>query len=476
MGIKGKTTFELTDVNTGKVEVIEDTNMVTNALQELLTSYGLFGSNVLTEAITTNPLWQNLLSGLLLFDTALVEDADNTFMPAGVKMIGNGSIGVSNSGEVTELGSYNATESGLQEDGSIKFVYDFSTQQANGTIACACLTSKIGGYLGMGNAEERYNNESYSINCFRISPYPIYSGIAGATNDVGHILYPVYSENAIYFTNPRNINYSSSYASQHWSVTKKIQILKVRAGFTGVSVKDYRYLKQVIATYEVDIPQDILDYMGTNIGTALTFSDNDGNIYIIFIKSGNSVISFTNGDFVWIMKIDRHMQATAYKFTNNTGEKLIISKDTIIYNGDYVFIYQYNSPYQLYGIKYTDSTQIIETGVAKNSKYKLYNLGKNLIGIYDQSVSTNYYAPTIYDVVNRTHRLVNGKSNDNHILIPFIDKKGVYLNVRNTGNICELSIMKDSRYLATINNLSEPVVKTISKTMKVIYTLTFEEG
>ena len=474
MGIKGKTTFELTDVNTGKVEVIEDTNMVTNALQELLTSYGLFGSNVLTEAITTNPLWQNLLSGLLLFDTALVEDADNTFMPAGVKMIGNGSKDISNSGTVTELGSYNATESGLQEDGSIKFVYDFSTQQANGTIACVCLTSKIGGYLGMGNAENRYN-ESYNTSCFRMSPYPIYAGIAGATADVGHILYPVYSENAIYFTNPRNINYSSSYASQHWSVTKKIQILKVRAGFTGVSVKDYRYLKQVIATYEVDIPQDILDYMGANIGTAFTFSDNDGNIYIIFIKSENLSISFTNGDFVWIMKIDRNMQATAYKFTNNTGVKLIISKNTIIFNGDYVFIYQYNSPYQLYGIKYTDSTQIIETGVAKNSKYKLYNLGKNLIGIYEQYVSSNnYYAPTIYDVVNRTHRLVNGKSNDNDSLIPFIDKKGVYLNVSSAGDTCGLSVIKDSRYLATINNLSEPVVKTSSKTMKVIYTLTFE--
>ena len=36
MGIKGKTTFELTDVNTGEVEVIEDNNMVTNALQEFL--------------------------------------------------------------------------------------------------------------------------------------------------------------------------------------------------------------------------------------------------------------------------------------------------------------------------------------------------------------------------------------------------------------------------------------------------------
>ena len=48
MGIKGKTTFELTDVSTGEVEVIEDSNMITNALQEFFTSYGYFGCNVLT--------------------------------------------------------------------------------------------------------------------------------------------------------------------------------------------------------------------------------------------------------------------------------------------------------------------------------------------------------------------------------------------------------------------------------------------
>ena len=138
MGIKGKTTFELTDVNTGEVEIIEDNNMVTNALQEFMLTYGVFNKSIFIDDNMTNALYSSLLGGLFLFDTALDEDVDNTFMPAGVKMIGNGSRGVSNSGAVTELGSYNSTESGVQSDGSIKFVYDFSTAQANGTISCAC--------------------------------------------------------------------------------------------------------------------------------------------------------------------------------------------------------------------------------------------------------------------------------------------------------------------------------------------------
>ena len=479
MGIKGKTTFELTDVDTGEVEVIEDTNMITNALREVLATYGYFGCDILdNDTMRNNSLWVNLLGGLFLFDTALDEDVNNIFMPAGVKMIGNGSKDVSNSGNVKELGSYNSTESGLQSDGSIKLVYDFSTAQANGTIACACLTSKIGGYIGMGNESKVYGNNNYDLCYFRSDNNHIcQSNIQGATKDIGHILYPVYGENAIYFTNPRNINYSSSYASQHWSVTKKIQILKVRAGFTDVSIKDRKYLDKVIATYDVNIPQDILDYMGTSKDYTFISRDSERNVYVIFAKEMSATLNA--GAFCWIMKIDKSMNATAYKFTNNIGKALRLDSKCITFDGDYMWVFEYGGSYLLYGIKYSDSTQIIDTGINKGTlAYNLYTIGKNLIGIYSQFYTNDwYYTPTVYDVVNRTHTQTNGAIRYNsHILIPFTDKKGVYLRVDYSySDYCGLSVMKDPRYLATINNLSEPVVKTSSKTMKVTYTLTFEE-
>ena len=472
MRIKGKTTFELTDVNTGEVEVIEDSNMITNGLQEFLRTYGYFGGDILN--IIGGSLWVNLLGGLFLFDSRLEENVENTFMPAGVKMIGNGTKDVSNSGVVTELGSYNTTESGLQSDGSIKLVYDFSTAQANGTIACACLTSKIGGYIGMGNDSNRYYNKAYELDVYEPNSY-CSSSIDGVGDDDSHVLYPVYNENAIYFTNPYNINYSSSYASQHWSVTKKIQILKVRAGFTGVGIKDSRNLNKVIGTYDVAIPQDILDYMGTSRSYITISRDSERNVYVIFNESSSSGISA--GAFCWIMKIDKDMQATAYKFTNNTGAGLSIGTTIITFTGDYLWIYGINRPYYLYGIKYSDSTQIIETGVSKGAQYDLYTLGKNLIGIYDKSYNSDYdYAPTVYDVVNRTHRVTNGHNDDSYKLtVPFPDKKGVYLRYSSSSSSNSIYVMKDPRYLATINNLTEPVIKTSSKTMKVTYTLTFEE-
>lgn len=480
MGIKGKTTFELTDVNTGAVEIIEEENMITNGLQDFLTTYGMFGSNLL-KSLGSSQLWTSLVSGLFLFDSRLDEDVSNTFMPAGVKMIGCGSKDVANSGIVTELGSYNSSESGVQENGSIKVVYDFSTAQANGTISCACLTSGIGGYVSMGCASGRYYNEN-TLSMYLGDSYARQVGIEGAGDDKRYLLYPVYGENAIYFSNPRNIVYTSEYASQHWSVTKKIQILKVRAGFAGVGLKDYKSLNNVIETYDVDIPQDILDYMGTSTQCAVTSTDGiDRNIYVIFTKT--DTISLSAGAFFWIMKIDQNMQATAYRFVNDIGKDMRIfygkpslianNADYYTFNGDYLWVY--DDEYYLYGVKYADSTQIIETGVKGSSNSPMYNIGENLIGLCGESYDSGYYySPAIYDVVNRTCTRTNGREHQSVgvtrycSLTPFADRRGVYLHYRDS----DIKIYKDARYLATINNLEEPVVKTSNKTMKVTYTLT----
>ena len=486
--LKGKTTFELTDVNTGEVEVIEDTNMITNGLQDFLATYGYFGCDVLSnDKMGANSLWVNALGGLFLFDSRLEENVENTFMPAGVKMVGNGSKDVANSGVVTELGSYNTTESGLQSDGSIKLVYDFSTQQANGTIACVCLTSKLGGYIGMGS-ENRYYNASYNLKEYMSDDkHRLYSGIAGARNYLQHLMYPVYSDNVIYLTNPYNINYVSGYTDQHWSTNKKIQILKVRAGFSSVSIKDKNVLSNnnILATYDIDIPQDIIDFVGTYKYGTIPFSDNEGNIFMVFGRTSSdsdfndNYFSFRNNSYVWIMKIDRDMQVTAYKVTNNTGNNLYVSRKTTVFDGGYIWTYTDNSPYTLYGIKYSDSTQIIETGVSKDSKYNLFVLGRNLIGICNSYATlNNYNPPDIYDVVNRTLKKTNGAINwfADDIFIPFVDRKGVYISVYGYSYSSDpqnyFSVIKDPRYLATINNLSEPVVKTASKTMKVTYTIT----
>lgn len=474
VALKGKTTFELTDVNTGEVEVIEDTNMITNGLQDFLATYGYFGCDVLSnDKMGASSLWVNALGGLFLFDSRLDENVENTFMPAGVKMVGNGSKDVANSGAVTELGSYNTSESGLQSDGSVKFVYDFSTQQANGTIACACLTSKIGGYIGMGNSnEKRIFNRDYLFTTFiSDDKYKRTSNIDGSNNDAQHVLYASYNDNAIYLSNPYNIKYDASHADQHWSTTKKIQILKVKAGFTSIGIKERLLLNQVSETYDIDIPQDILTYMGTRTALVYINADTNGNVFVVFNTGGDAL---NNGSFCWIMKIDRKRNVTHYKFTNNVGTALEFYRSHMVFNGEYLFAYTRTNPYKLYGIKYSDSTQIIDVNLTFNSKYTLFNIDKNLIGMFGNLYdSSNYYAPLVYNVVNNELRYCNGKGGYNgELYIPFIDKKGVYVYVYYGTSPNYFKVLKEPRYLATINNLSEPVVKTASKTMKVTYTIT----
>lgn len=470
--LKGKTTIELTDVNSGKVEVIEDTNMITNALQEFMRGYGMWGSNVLlNEEVRKSSLWVNLLGGLLLFDTELEENADNTFMPAGVKMIGNASKDVSNGGVVTELGSYNATESGVQADGSVKFVYDFSTAQANGTIKSVCLTSRIGGYIGMGNKENCYISDNYAWD-YAYEKNVCYFGSVFRTGSLNTIMYASYQDNAIYLINEQNRVYTAEYASEHWSTTKKIQIVKARAGFTSVSIKSDRTIKEIVETYDIEIPQSILDYMGTSKPELNAFSDTEGNIYIMFNKSTATTLSASA--FVWLMKIDRNMKATAYKVTNNTGKTLYLNRTYMAINNDYLFIYNNNSPYELYGIKCSDSTQIIEIDRNGESRTFLINISKNLVSVYGKRYSGSYYAPLIFDIEARTLKKTNGRVGaDGLFTVPFVDKKGIYIlaNISSSSSSVTLQLMKDMRYLATINNLSEPVVKTSAKTMKVTYTI-----
>ena len=477
--LKGKAIFELTDVNTGKKEIYEDTNMVTNGLQEFLTSYGHLGCDVLSQdKCGSSSLWTNLIGGIFLFDSALDEDVNNTFMPAGVKMIGNGSKDMSNSGAVTELGSYNATESGLQSDGSIKLVYDFSTQQANGTIACVCLTSKIGGYIGMGNSSAKYLKQNYNFfEYVSEDKYKCYIGLEGATNGSNYyndLLYAVYNENAVYCTNRRNIIYSEDYKSQHWSVTHKIQILKVSAAFSNISIKDSNTFKNIIQTYDIEIPSDILNYMGTNKYSVYPFSDIEGNIYIIFanLSYQSSDFTFEKNSSIWIMKIDRKMNAVAYRVTNTIGKNLYVYKKCVVFDGDYMWLYTNVSPYTLYGINYSNSAQIIETGIShKDKRNDIFCIERNMIGISGDYTSDDYYySPSIYDVVSGTHRFTNGSAKESYGSIkPFIDKKGVYIFDYISSYSYYFKLLKDSRYLATINNLSEAVTKTADKTMKLTY-------
>ena len=153
----GNLVLELEDVNTGVVETVSETNMVTNAVNDIL---GVNPMGVMYKAggqyddsLTWNeellPICPNMIGGILLFPSSITEQADNLYLPSTNLPVAYASNDV-NATANTKRGSMNLTESMKLSDG-FKFVWEFTPSQGNGTIAAVGLTSKHGGANAYGS-------------------------------------------------------------------------------------------------------------------------------------------------------------------------------------------------------------------------------------------------------------------------------------------------------------------------------------
>ena len=495
MKIKGKTIIELTDVSTGTTETFEDNNMITNAMANFWNPFGAFGNYPANDDnINSLQPWNWLTGGIMLFNGAITENTETTFMPAGIQMTGNGAKDISNSGNVSNMGSYNVNESGVTKNGNtvvVKYVYDFLTSQANGTIASVCLTSKAGGYMGMGNVTSREKDQKFNLETYQSGSYgnekkPYLSFNSYSYAPYCCLGYPVYNEDAMYIVNPQSVYYAgSSYEDQramHWSQNGKIKVHKMRAGFKTIGLLDGSNIDHTKQSWEVAVPQEILTFMGSDVRYTNVFSDAFNRaIYIVFNKNNYEVSA---GASFYVMKIGSDMNATAYQLTNNTGFRLYTGDNgsnsgyrRVAFDGEYMYAWGYvsSSNYKLFKIKISDSTQVFETAVTNSSTAGIFMLAQGLIGIEGDWISSyDYYNASIYDTVNDTVKYTNGYGLSVRRLTPFADKKGIYIEDSLISNDVAYKVIKDPRFLATVNNLATPVTKTAEKTMKVTYTLTYE--
>lgn len=150
--LHGKTTIELTDVRTGSRERIVEHNMFTGALNDAINrapfyfnnpSLAKFDNQYLANLGSFAPASKFALGGLILLGMHLDEDENTFFAPVENKPVGIASNDGYSGGDARR-GSYNSILSKPIDNG-FRQVWDFATTQANGTIACACLTSSVGG-------------------------------------------------------------------------------------------------------------------------------------------------------------------------------------------------------------------------------------------------------------------------------------------------------------------------------------------
>ena len=153
MALEGVCEIELRDEQGNVVQRTKDKNMITNGLSNTVNLdcemvKRLFSIEKWIENQTkTTPVLQKIIGGIFLFNEVQDENVNN-IVPNFSKLVGTASLSktVSNNSMV---GMWNEDESNVIYNNSgdiigIKFVFDFPTDRANGSIKSVSLTTDIG--------------------------------------------------------------------------------------------------------------------------------------------------------------------------------------------------------------------------------------------------------------------------------------------------------------------------------------------
>lgn len=501
MALKGTTKIELTNVKTGEVEVIEKHNLVTNAVPSLLENpfawqlksqylAGYFAGNIL-------PLCPNLFGGILLYEDAIPENVDQLYAQPDNKLIGYSSNNVNDKTDIMR-GSMNQNESGALEDGSgYRFVFDFTTAQANGTISALGLTSKWGGIAGCGSAD--FKNTQ--------SPKVFFDSVNNSA--IGFSEKWAYA-NALCYDENTGIITSAYVSGQNKVCVQKIQAntksWKLRRSMSMVDytqVQPAEYLETtVFASASTSNAHRYCAMCDGGDGYIWGFEhannadgNSSGKASVNWIKIKLEDLSFEEG--TW--QIDAQIYRLGYQYTtpgqwvNRTAQEC-----NAVVLGGYLYCINYGKT-GLYKINLSNVTDI---SFFEHPNKNIIIPGKGTIG----NIENLYYGFANLAVAGNKVCMWNGYLNKDEIVRNacnvnsyadgtsslndgWIDQSGNFYPQRqcigmhnikmgafsigyNPGNSAVHAYMLlDAPYLATINNLPAPVQKTADKTMKITYIL-----
>lgn len=460
--LKGTTRIELTDVNTGEVEVHENYNMVTNALRDVLKPLGLCKrpSRFLSDF---TPYYQKLLGGILCFDKEIPENANDYYPPADAALIGCAAYGVQNNTKNTFRGGFNQTESEVNlKDRYVKYVYDFATSQANGTIASVCLTHKNGGFTSYGSKNAVYTTD-YSLmqSIAEDSLQYVYPDRTGA-NTSSKFSGMTMGKTELIFLIDREKDcayYLKFVDKKHVHITKRRTFLKT------VSILDNVYNTKPLIE-EIEIPE-----LGTELKIGYWGYNYDPATDCLYICT-HADYSVAPGTAYLVTEIKMDTWKVKQYEVTNTTEKTLRSDSNwqMIVTDGYLYVKGYESPYELYKIQITNPANAVQfkrintsniLGVPKviiNGRIYYDNYGEQLL--IANTETNEIMTPEAKSFFN-TSRQVNVTPVRNEPLLYFCDE----------GTYSTYGWYMMCNYLATINNLDTPVTKTADKTMKITYIL-----
>lgn len=430
--LKGHAKIELKNEKTGKLDVIEHDNMITNGLNNILaTATSMFSTEDLNSQYF--PLNNKGMGGLLLFQNTLDESADNTLIPLEENnpLIGYASNDI-NSGTDTKRGSRNLTES-IKLDNGYKFVWDFTTSQANGQISALALTH-FGTAKGIlsSNILGLYNNLSITNN---VSQDLINNAIRTAVD---------FDWNSNILTCIKTIDAS----------TITVYKLKVYIGNVPIGINDAIRYVTLISQTNVTLSQSVL--------ANTTWHNSDDEYYYGF--GGGDYYEYTPYSVYRIKKSDYTLDesftfsgSTQYQKTDYSGNWFKWNNNFYMVKPDVIHVLNLDS--KTFSIIYNGGRSI-----ALSSRNYLH-AGSVFIKP-DNSVISRHSSIYFFNEISSNSEIAFVSPNGIVLVLAYSYSYGTYSAWVQMGVINE--------YLATINNLDTPVIKTSEQSMKITYTITEE--
>lgn len=487
MALKGTATIELVNAD-GSKEIIKHDNMITNAVNDLCFSQRGEMATILKMVAQNDSYAQAMFGGLLLFGDTLNNDPDDYEIPS-TNIIGYASQNAYAGLDVAR-GSFNETEGGVQADGSYKFVWDFATSQANGTIKSLALCPNIMGQIGASDSIVNSETSDFYFVKSPDSPFNTNGYMlkdSGSTAGISNWSYNIVAivDDIAYSVDYYNLYRDSSNKDRHILNNGGIlKLYKFKLGTNQISLADKVSRARYLECIDVQLPTSFTSVLNTSYSmyqVSCKFDYTNKKLFVFPIATKSDIT--VNGTMPYLeIDFTNNMKVTSLTFTNTTagtlpstynaigcagsnneGYKFLVANDYIIICTDKLYVINRNDNTQIKPAKYKGNDFVI-TG---NFQPYFFN-NKYIVFKSPDSGSTSSYYIFILDFKTGIVKKTNAKNISSKANVD-IGKKVIWIQ---TGIYLTYYVTINPFILTTKNNLDSPVNKTASQTMKITYTLT----
>lgn len=463
MKLKGNMRIELTDVNTGDVETVAEKNMVTNAVNNIL---GLNPMGVFYEAGESIdgikwqsgllPICPNMIGGILLFSKPLEERVDNIYSMSDNLPVAYASNNVNATANVAR-GSMNLTESKVLDNG-YKFVWEFTPSQGNGTIAAAALTSAQGGANAygslVGDSTAFLQLKSIKLDSLTTAKQLVLFETVEMDFEKNLLISITFQDTGVRIRTVHLPVFTLGLNEKLDDTTYTVLEDKV------IQTATFRFLGSYTLYGEFLDGGDGYWHGFSNEG------NSSGSATMLWVKISKTDYTMTEGQ--WTLSNAKLMDVGSRDETDTFPERIL---KCCMRNG-YLYVMA-NNKKGIYKINTANSSDVTLIELGFTSKWKpLCEAGTcevymTLIG--DLIIGGDFQV-TAADMVIHTQ----GSFRLNDAATPLFQYKNFLLGWGGSYGSEYRTMYLLTPYLASVNNLSSAVVKTVDKTMKITYTLTEE--